>query len=85
MGLRLLGVQLASGLIFRDIFKWGLGLAAPTGHRCASGAYDFGGIGAYSFGTIGAYGLGGMWEVYVFACYTLYMTPHVTNIARFKS
>ena len=49
MGLRLLGVQLASGLIFLDIFLWGLGLAAPTGHRCASGDYGFGGIGACGF------------------------------------
>ena len=54
MGLRLLGVQLASGLIFRDILLWGLELAAPTGHHCASGAYDFGGIGACGFGGIGA-------------------------------
>ena len=29
--------------------------------------------------------LGGMWEVQVCTCCTLYMTPHVTNIAKFKA
>ena len=70
-----------------------MGLAALTGHRCASGAYGFGGIGACGFGGIGACGFGGvgacgfggMWKVQVCACRTLYMTPHVTNIARFKA
>ena len=58
---------------------------APS--RCASGTYGFGGIGAYGFGGIGAYGFGGtsMWEVQVCACCTLYMTPHVAIIARFKA
>ena len=77
MGLRLLGVQLFSGLMFRDVLLMGLGAGGMTGHRCASGAYGL--------GSIGACGFGGMWEVQVCACSTLYMTPHVTNIARFKA
>ena len=85
MGLRLLGVQLSSGLMFRDVLLMGLGAGGMTGHRCASGAYGFGSIGACGFGGIGACGFGGMWEVQVCACSTLYMTPHVTNIARFKA
>ena len=101
MGLRLLGVQLSSGLMFRDVLLMGLGAggtdrssgggAGPGGgagrgrgrrrapSRCASGTYGFGGIGACGFGGTS------MWEVQVCACCTLYMTPHVAIIARFKA